>query len=133
MPDEVSDRDVEIDFALLTIAAELKGGTMAEIQCHPGTTDWMQDPVVDWETPWNASGGDFDDSVYFTGSYTINTEKKNPLSIDVTNIVRAWQKNLLPNYGILIKISVSDLEIQKARCKFDSGETSLKIMYSCSK
>lgn len=114
------DTTMHIDRAFLNIQAspQTDDTTFISIRVHPITTDWGWGNV-DWETPWEDPGGDFDDRRY--AEYMITLPELQDISIDITDLCSRWADGRIPYYGFLVTISESSLAQFTIERHGDSG------------
>jgi hypothetical protein len=92
------------------------------------TSNWNENTVT-WLS-WGLPGGDFDST---TSYFTFIPDQNNcMLTMDITNLVRAWVDRTYPNYGLML-YSTGPNHIIKYSSKEDgtaSKQPKLNIVYS---
>ena len=129
LPEKLSSPGVVVDFAVLRVKAEVRGGAMGQIDIYPIMTDWTDKASVTWNDPWNEAGGDYSNS-YLSSNYTLLPERGfEEISIDITEIVRAWTNGELANHGIVLLAS-KEISARDVKHTVDHENAGVTIFYS---
>jgi hypothetical protein len=121
------DEDRRIDFAQLLFKGHLDcenlATEVARIEAFPVLTEW-QPGSVSWDTPWESDGGDFDTSRRKSNWIAVGDSAA--MWLDVTEILRGWRDEIIPNEGIIVK--TSDV-VDTALDEVNSGRVVLKVWH----
>ena len=106
LPDGFDSSGVDIAWIQFDISVPIeRADTTLLLRFYPLTTEWTPG-AVNWDTPWNESGGDFIDSLgqlYFLRAGTDGTNR-----IDVTDIYRLYADSELLNFGLIFTVEHVD-------------------------
>ena len=130
LPEDVTNSNVLIDFALLIFSAQVTDDKFAQIEIYPITKAWKNESEIKWDGHWDSLGGDFSTD-YLESSYTLTRKMGNKeIQADVTTIVRDWKKEKITNHGFIVMISQDDLSNFDVKCSVSQSNIKLKIFYS---
>ncbi|HBC47230.1 MAG TPA: hypothetical protein DCZ43_09310 [candidate division Zixibacteria bacterium] len=104
IPDSVADSTLMFAEFQFAITPQLAEDSILWINCYALTIPW-EVGTVDWETPWQAPGGDFeaDELTMFTTS----NPNDSIAYFDLTDCVRSWLREDRANYGLIFMVPAS--------------------------
>ena len=99
LPSSLSDK--RIDFAEVVFYTKTDSSSTHSVMlaAYPVTTDWNKSSAS-WSNPWTNSGGDYNDSLCEIGLVKSSSEER--IRLDITHFVERWQKQSMPNYGLIV-------------------------------
>jgi hypothetical protein len=84
-------------------AVPTSAGGLLDVEATPVTCDWDA-AIVSWSAPWRTAGGDAD--VNRRGSFVVRAGRQ-PIRIDVTDLVKQWASGERRNQGVMLRASGS--------------------------
>jgi hypothetical protein len=129
-PEDILERGVSIDFAVLKCEAMMTGAPLGQIDVFPLKSVWEDAARVTWDSPWEKPGGDYLIEVGPALYSLPNAPSMRQITIDVTKIVRGWQSGALANHGLILMVSSEDLASYPIACSIDRDGAELVIFYS---
>lgn len=90
-----------IDYAEIVLKTEpdISNARLVALFAYPLTKNWEENNVS-WNSPWTSEGGDYIDSLGFSG--LLLKSKDYRIALDITEIVRLWVNKSLSNYGLIL-------------------------------
>ena len=99
LPEELSKGFIDYAELVFKSKPELLSSHSVIISGFPLTKSWDEENVS-WTNPWTTGGGDYLDTIMAT---CLNPKQKTRLtSLDITQIVRMWVEEKIPNYGLIL-------------------------------
>jgi hypothetical protein len=129
LPDELKERGVEIEHAVLILKGQVKDADFGQIDVFAVTTVWAQTEAVSWTNPWNEAGADYTSSYIGRSAILRRDESEKLVRANVTFMVKAWLDGLMENNGMVIVPARDDLHRTQVKYNFNQDEILLKIAY----
>jgi hypothetical protein len=99
LPQELSKGFIDYAELIFKSEPEPSSSNRVIISGFPLTKSW-DEKSVSWTNPWTTGGGDYLDTIMAT---CLNPKQKTRLtSLDITEIVRMWVEEIIPNYGLIL-------------------------------
>jgi len=129
LPSRLREKKADFDNAFLIFRGTVADADFGMVEVFPVTTDWESAGTASWSSPWHSAGGDFSKDVA-CGSVTLkNEDGEKEVRVNVTLVVKAWVEGVLPNNGIMILGSQTDLENSGMKFGLNADGIRLKIVY----
>lgn len=129
LPDELKERGVEIEHAVLTLKGQVTDADFGQIDVFAVTTAWAQSEVVSWTTPWNNTGADYTGNFMGRSVILKRDEGEKLVKANVTFMVKAWLDGLMENNGMVIVPAQDELRRTQVKYNFNQDDVLLKIAY----
>jgi hypothetical protein len=101
IPDGVTDSTLTFAELIFGIAPAFAPDSVLRLDCFAVTTPW-EPGNVNWDSPWQNPGGDFQEDACAMVTLSANSEQL--AYFDLTETVRSWLGGSHPNYGLMFVI-----------------------------
>jgi len=129
LPRELSFQKNKLANAILIFKAQVADVDFGALEVFPIGRDWQSAGLISWSSPWDTPGGDYSADQLGTGVTLKKDAPEKETRLNVTLLVKAWLEGVIPNNGLIILSSQTDLGISSVKYDFRGDSLKLKITY----